>query len=189
MLDFVDKLKNELVGIQNTLNELLGIKTFIESMKKLINFFDLFFAIVPPEVILLFIFCALILILVNNISPTTPRLNITFAVGIFSVIWLYVNHVFTGEYKFLRVLYTSLYVLVPVYFIEISKFGYKQVYKIRQKTKKIENPEDLINPIREINQGYYQFLNAQADYKNSPLDLKKSLQTLKASIETLEQKL
>ncbi len=189
MLDFVDKLKNELVGIQNTLNELLGIKTFIESMKKLINFFDLFFTIVPPEVILLFIFCALILILVNNISPTTPRLNITFAVGIFSVIWLYVNHVFTGEYKFLRVLYISLYVLVPAYFFEISKFGYKQVYKIRQKTKKIENPEDLINPIREINQGYYQFLNAQADYKNSPLDLKKSLQTLKASIETLEQKL
>lgn len=189
MLDFVDKLKNELVGIQNTLNELLGIKTFIESMKKLINFFDLFFTIVPPEVILLFIFCALILILVNNISPTTPRLNITFAVGIFSVIWLYVNHVFTGEYKFLRVLYTSLYVLVPAYFFEISKFVYKQVYKIRQKTKKIENPEDLINPIREINQGYYQFLNAQADYKNSPLDLKKSLQTLKTSIETLEQKL
>ena len=45
MLDFVDKFKNELVGIQNTLNELLGIKTFIESIKKLISFFDLFFTI------------------------------------------------------------------------------------------------------------------------------------------------
>ncbi len=189
MLDFVDKFKNELVGIQNTLNEILGIKTFIESLKKLISFFELFFAIVPPEVILLFIFCALILILVNSISPTTPRINITLAVGIFSIIWLYVNHVFTGEYKFLRVFYTSLYVLVPAYIVEISKFGYKQAYNLRQKSKKIENPEDLINPIREINQGYYQFLNAQADYKNSPLDLKKSLQALKTSIETLEQKL
>ena len=175
MLDFVDKFKNELVGIQNTLNELLGIKTFIESIKKLISFFDLFFTIVPPEVILLFIFCALILVLVNNISPTTPRINITLAVGIFSVIWLYVNHIFTGEYKVLRVFYTSLYVLVPAYIVEISKFGYRQVYNLRQKSKKIDNPDDLLLPIREIN--------------NSPLDLKKSLQSLKTSIEALEQKL
>ncbi|MBP7280208.1 MAG: hypothetical protein KBA66_01430 [Leptospiraceae bacterium] len=189
MLDFVDKMKNELMGIQNSLNELLGLKTFVESIKKLISFFDLFFTIVPPEVILLFIFCALFLVLVNNISPTTPRINITLAVGIFSVIWLYINHIFTGEYKALRVFYTSLYILVPAYIVEISKFGYKQVYNIRQKSKKIENPDDLISPIREINEGYYKFLNAQADYKNTPLDLKKSLQSLKASIETLEQKL
>ncbi|MBP9888384.1 MAG: hypothetical protein KBF93_18945 [Leptospiraceae bacterium] len=189
MLDFVDKFKNELVGIQNTLNELLGIKTFIESTKKLFSFFDLFFTIVPPEVILLFIFCALFLVLVNNISPTTPRLNITIAVGIFSVIWLYINQIFTGEYKFLKVFYTSLYILIPAYIVEISKFGYRQTYKVIQKSKKIENPNDLIVPIKEINEGYYKFLNAQADYKNNPLDLKKSLQSLKQSIEILENKL
>ena len=56
MLDFVDKMKNELMGIQNSLNELLGLKTFVESIKKLISFFDLFFTIVPPEVILLFVY-------------------------------------------------------------------------------------------------------------------------------------
>jgi hypothetical protein len=140
-------------------------------------------------VILLFIFCALILVVVNNISPTTPRLNITLAAGIFSIIWLYVNHIFTGEYRFLRVFYTSLYILVPAYIVEISKLGYKYSYTLIQKSKKIENAEDLVLPIREINQGYYQFLNAQADYKNSPLELKKSLQALKVSIETLEKKL
>ena len=58
-----------------------------------------------------------------------------------------------------------------------------------QKSKKIENPNDLIVPIKEINEGYYKFLNAQADYKNNPLDLKKSLQSLKQSIEILENKL
>ncbi|MBK8394881.1 MAG: hypothetical protein IPL26_06485 [Leptospiraceae bacterium] len=189
MLDFVDKMKNELLGIQNSLNELLGLKTFVESIKKLISFFDLFFTIIPPEVILLFIFCALVLVLVNNISPTTPRLNITLAVGIFSIIWLYVNQIFTGEYKVLKVFYTSLYILIPAYIVEISKFGYRQTYKIIQKSKKIENPEDLIRPIREINEGYSKFLNAQVDYRNNPLDLKNSLQSLKSSIEELEQKL
>jgi hypothetical protein len=85
--------------------------------------------------------------------------------------------------------FSGLCVLVPAYIVEISKFGYRQVYNLRQKSKKIDNPDDLLLPIREINQGYYQFLNAQADYKNSPLDLKKSLQSLKTSIEALEQKL
>ncbi|HMV44117.1 MAG TPA: hypothetical protein PK079_03175 [Leptospiraceae bacterium] len=189
MLDFVDKFKSELLGIQNTLNELLGIKTFIDSLKKTAQFFDLFFSIVPFEVILLLIFCALFLVLVNNISPTTPRINITIAVGLFCVISLYINHIFTGEYKFLHVFYISLYVLVPAYSVELSKFAYKQIYNIRQKSMKIENPEELVKSIREINQRYYEFLNAQADFKNNPLDLKKSAANLKSSIEQLEKRI
>lgn len=185
MTEIIDKLKNELNSIRESLNEILGFKTYLESFKKVINFFDTFFSIVPPELILLLLFCGIVLILVNNISPTTPRLNITMAVVLFCGVWLYVNHLFTGEYRFIRVFYTSLFILVPAYGIEISRFTYRKIAN----AKKINNSRDLIDPINELHLHYYQLVKAQASMDANPADFKDALRKIKETAESIEKRI
>lgn len=185
MLEVFDKIKESISKLQDGINELTGFKTVIESVKQVYNFFDTFFTIIPPEVFLLFIFCAFFLILINNISPTTPRLNITIAVFIFCGVWMFFNKTFAGEYKLSKVLYASLFILIPAYAIEIGKFA----YRLLMRNRKIDTVDKLIPAIKEINLQYYEFLNAQTDFTKNPAAFITSVKKLKQSVSDLESKI
>jgi hypothetical protein len=188
MTDFIDKIKNELMNIQNGVNEILSFKSIIETFKSIFNALDMFFTIFPIEVLLLFIFCAIFLILINNISPTTPRLNITLGSLLYGILFLYIIHLLTGEWKFLKAITTISYIIIPAYFLEFSKLMIKYIKK-NFIAKKIENKKDLVQFMKEIHSNYSEFMNAELDFENNTSDLKSSVQKLKNSIIQLESKL
>ncbi len=185
MLDIFDKLKVEFDKLQNSINDILSLKDFFSPIKKIYNLLETFFSIVPFELILLLIFCSLFLILINNISPSTPRINITVAVILFSGVWMFLNKTFSGEYNFGRVLYTASFILIPAYFFEISRFG----ISLAKKSRKINSPESLVPHIKEINLQYYEFLNAQTEYIKDPTAFLSSVKKLKNSLSDLENKI
>lgn len=185
MLEIFDKIKAEFDKLQNSINDVLSLKDFFTPIKKIYNLLEVFFSIVPFELILLIIFCALFLILINNISPSTPRINITIAVIIFSGIWIFLNKTFSGEYNFGRVFYTASFILIPAYFFEISRFG----IKLAQKNRKINSPESLVPKIKEINLQYYEFLNAGIEFQKNPTAFLSSVKKLKNSLSDLENKI
>ena len=188
MADFIYKIKNELLNIQNGVNEILSFKSIIESFKSIFNALDIFFTIFPIEVLLLFVFCAIFLILINNISPSTPRLNITLGSLIYGILFLYIIHLFTGEWRILKAISTVSYILIPAYFLELSKFIIKYIKK-NFITKKIENKKDLLLFMKEIHSSYSEFICAEIDFENNTSELKSSIQKLKNSIIELESKL
>lgn len=185
MLEFFDKIKFELIKIQDSINDLLSLKEFFEPIKKIFHLIEIFFSIVPFELILLLIFCSLFLILINSISPTTTRMNLSFGVILFSVIWLFLDKTFTQEFHFGRILYTASFVLVPAYFFEIIRF----LFKLIQKNRKINSTENLIPHIKEINLQYYEFLNAQTEFSKNPTAFLTSVKKLKNSLSDLENKI
>lgn len=114
-----------------------SLKTITTAYQKTILFFDSFFTWVPPEVILLFVFSVFLLILINNLSPSTPRANLTFSTILLCILWGYLNNAITGEIKFLWIVKTGLYVIVPVYSFSIFGFLLQKGIEAHRNRKKV----------------------------------------------------
>lgn len=153
-----------------------------------VEFWDKFFTVVPPEVILLLVFTSLIMLLLNNISPTTPRINLTIGVGLFTWIYVYTSHAFTGEWRLLRVIYIDAFVLIPAYFIEI--FGLAKRYWNKVRFKSLDpNSAHFQESIAQIHRAYSEMLISEGQIHTNPgrfvqslTDLEKNIQELRTSI-------
>ncbi|MCT8334232.1 hypothetical protein NUH30_11170 [Leptospira sp. 85282-16] len=123
--DFFQKIQNQILEIQTTINQ---IKTSWENLQK---FWDLFFTLVPWEVLLLLIFSVILLSIFNSVSPKTPKANLTVSVLLLSALWIYFWGLFSKEISYGKVIFSSLYILLPLHAIGLGQWIYgwgKQIY-------------------------------------------------------------
>ncbi|MCX7998641.1 MAG: hypothetical protein N3A69_06780 [Leptospiraceae bacterium] len=184
-MDTVKEIYQKLLELWNSNIELF---TQVKELKqKVFSFFDLiekFFSVVPPEVILLILFFSLVMVILNNISPTTPRINLTVGVLIFGVIYVYVVHVFTNEWKIFRIIYISAFVLVPAYFLEIVSFIRKLYLRSTLNYENLNSPL-VKNNLQDIHFHYAEFINSQNFLTEQPEKFAIALKKLENSVSQL----
>ncbi|MCB1179158.1 MAG: hypothetical protein KDK36_16360 [Leptospiraceae bacterium] len=186
-MEFLKEVPGKIQELWNSNLEIFNmLKEWKEKLGKFINFWDTFFTIVPFEVILLLVFTALLMILINNISPTSPRINLTIGVILFAIIYLYITNLFTGEWKTFRIIYICSFVLVPAYFLEIGKFAKKKIQKVIYKNMG-KDTGIIQSQIVNIHSSYGDFLKSQTDIQNNPGEFLRNLKELKTSILDLEE--
>lgn len=132
-----------------------SIQTLTDGYKKTTDFFTTLFNWVPPEVILIFLLSILLLILINNLSPSTPRANLTVSVFLLCIGWLYLNRLFTNEFKFFYVLKISLYILLPIYSLTIISFGVSKLIVIYRK-KRMVSTSSLEGSMENVQKIYHE---------------------------------
>ncbi len=160
------------------------IKDWKQKISNFIEFWDKFFSIIPWEVILLLLFVSLVMILLNNISPTTPRINLTIGSIIFGVSYIYVVHIFTSEWKILKILYIISFVLVPAYFLEIFSF-LKKIY-FRSKLNQLDlNSSYFKTSLQNIHHEYAELASSQTILNEQPERFMTALEKLEKSIHNL----
>ncbi|MBE7413031.1 MAG: hypothetical protein L6Q54_03625 [Leptospiraceae bacterium] len=170
-----------------------SLKTITTAYQKTILFFDNFFSWIPPEVILLFIFSVLLLILINNLSPSTPRANLTFSVGLLCLIWVYLNKSITSEYKIFWVFKTSLYVLIPVYCFSIFGFILQYLIKIYKRKQKV-SASSLEEYVAKLESAYHSARGAAhqviaGEVESEELQIRlKNLSTLSENFQSMLKK-
>lgn len=188
----METIKEVSEKIQELWNSNLEIFRMLKDWKgkydEFILFMEKFFAIVPPELILLLVFVAIMMLLLNSISPTTPRINLTMGVFIFSIIYLYVINVFTGEWRVIRILYIDLFVLVPAYMVEIFGFGKRQWYKFR--FKEISSNSGYVkNCLYDIHKSYADLILSETSISDDPEKFLNSLSILERNIKEFREKI
>ncbi|MDX1959602.1 MAG: hypothetical protein SFU98_13585 [Leptospiraceae bacterium] len=185
MTEFFAEIKAKLIELWTKSSEtyelLKSIGVKLESIQKSL---DAFFTVIPVEVILLFLFTTLVLVLLNSISPKTTRINLTIGVFIFAIIYLYIAHLLTNEWKFLRLLYICSFILVPAYIVEIFSFVKKMIFKQMYLQGKASG--FLNDSIDDINQSYAEFLKSQHHFSKDPVLFLSNLESLKVKLEKLE---
>lgn len=188
-MDTIKEIYQKLVEVWNSNLELLTqVKEWKQKISNFIDFMDKFFSIIPPEVILLFLCVSLVMLLLNNISPTTPRINLTVGVFIFGVIYIYVVHIFTSEWKILRVIYISSFILVPAYFLEILS-SIKRLY-LRSTLKKQNLNSPLVKAnLQDIHFHYAELVSSQNFLSEQPEKFIIALRKLEDSISKLRSTL
>jgi hypothetical protein len=185
-MDFLKELPSKIQELWNSNLEIFNLlKEWKGKINKWTEFWDVFFTIVPFEVLLLLVFTALLMVLINNISPNSPRINLTIGVFLFAISYLYIVHLFTNEWKIGRILYISSFLLVPAYILEISKFGKKSVQKYMYR-KLRKDTGILQSSIVEIHEKYGKFLQSQTKISENPTDFFNSLKSLQKSLHDLE---
>jgi hypothetical protein len=175
-------LKDNIFEIQNTI---LGIKA---GFTKFTKFFEDFFQVFPPELILLFLLTALLLVLINNVSPTTPKANITISVLGLSFLWGYLNHIITGEYKIFWVMKTAILLLLPLYILNLLSFGYGKILPvIRARFTRLGDLSPEM--VESLHDNYLEYSRAERKKTENPAEYKKALENLRASIELVHSKI
>lgn len=184
-MDTLKEIYQKLIEIWNSNVEIFQtIKDWKQKISNFLEFWEQFFSIVPWEVILLLLCVSLVMILLNNISPTTPRINLTIGVIIFGFIYVYVVHTFTQEWKILRILYISSFLLVPAYFIEIFLLFKKLYFRITFKKINL-NSSYLKNSLQTIHHEYAEFISSQTVLNENPEKFIIALKKLENSISNL----
>ncbi|XDD46457.1 hypothetical protein AB3N60_17405 [Leptospira sp. WS39.C2] len=177
--DFFQKIQNQIVEIQTTINQ---IKTSWENFQK---FWDLFFTLVPWEVLLLLIFSVILLSIFNSISPSTPKANLTGAVIFLGFLWIYFWGLFSNEVSYVKVVIASLYILVPLHAIGVGQFLYKWVQKMYWKKRRIL-PKQWDSALHQIALDYHNFMGKAHGFHAS---IQENRETIEKEIEQLEQSL
>ncbi|PJZ83493.1 hypothetical protein [Leptospira harrisiae] len=149
--DFFQKIQNQIIEIQTTINQ---IKTSWENFQK---FWDLFFTLVPWEVLLLLIFSVILLSIFNSVSPKTPKANLTIAVLLLSALWIYFWGLFGGEVSLGKVVKVSCYILVPLHAIGFGQWVYGLGKKIYWKKRRI-TPEKWESALHQFSLDYHQLV-------------------------------
>lgn len=149
--DFFQKIQNQIVEIQTTINQ---IKTSWENFQK---FWDLFFTLVPWEVLLLLIFSVILLSIFNSVSPKTPKANLTIAVLLLASLWIYFWGLFGKEVSYSRVIFVSLYILVPLHAIGLFQILYRFGKKIYWNKRRIQ-PKVWDSALHQLSLDYHQLV-------------------------------
>lgn len=151
ILEFIEKIQSQIQSMQQSIQDIQA------SWQKFNEFWDLFFTIVPWEVILLLIFSVILLSLLNSVSPATPKLNLTASVSLLSVVWYYLWSVFSTTASFWVVGKAALYILLPLHFLGIMGFVVKFIQRRRDRKRKI-HPKDWNSALGAISKDFHEFL-------------------------------
>ncbi|MCC6447206.1 MAG: hypothetical protein IT215_00785 [Chitinophagaceae bacterium] len=186
-MDFLKEIPGKIQELWNSNLQIFNmLKEWKIKLEDFIKFWDTFFNIVPFEVLILLLFTALVMILINNISPTSPRINLTVGVFLFAFLYLYLANLFTNEWKFGRIIYICSFVLVPAYILEITSFGKKRVQKYLYKN--LGKDTGILNAsLKKVHSEYGNFLQSQVTIANHPEEFVKNLRSLKKAILELEE--
>ncbi|MGV3667214.1 MAG: hypothetical protein ACO1NV_13860 [Leptospira bouyouniensis] len=177
--DFFQKIQNQIVEIQTTINQ---IKTSWENFQK---FWDLFFTLVPWEVLLLLIFSVILLSIFNSISPNTPKANLTIAVLFLGTLWIYFWGLFSTEVSYRKVIVASLYILVPLHAIGIFMWLYGFGKKLYWKKRRM-NPKLWDSAIHQVSLDYHQLMGKLHGLHHS---IEENRESIEIEIQQLETSL
>ena len=140
-----DALKTAFSGSDGNLSNTL------ELLEKTADFFSVVFTIIPPEVFLLYTALLFLLIIINAISPSTPKTNIGIALLLICSAWLYFNQLFHNELRLPVVVKYLLYVIAPVYGFAIIKFVFSFIRR-----RRLASSTNLRLHLRDIKKMTYQ---------------------------------
>lgn len=118
-MEWITDIKNSIERIETT------IQGTVATYQKISLFLEHFFTLIPPDVLLLYIVLSLFLIFMNNLSPQTPRINISILLVLYTFVRLQFNQLFYSEWHWQRVLVADLYVILPVFGLSFFRFFYK----------------------------------------------------------------
>ncbi|EOQ89793.1 hypothetical protein LEP1GSC202_1065 [Leptospira yanagawae serovar Saopaulo str. Sao Paulo = ATCC 700523] len=175
--DFFQKIQNQIVEIQTTINQ---IKTSWENFQK---FWDLFFTLVPWEVLLLLIFSVILLSIFNSISPSTPKANLTLAVVFLAFLWVYFWGLFSKEVSYGKVIVASLYILVPLHAVGVSMWLYGFGKKIYWKKRRI-SPKAWDLALHQIALDYHRLMGTLHGHHNAIHENRESIESEIQQLET-----
>lgn len=174
--DFFQKIQNQILEIQTTINQ---IKTSWENFQK---FWDLFFTLVPWEVLLLLIFSVILLSIFNSVSPKTPKTNLTIAVLLLGALWIYFWGLFSKEVTYSKVIIVSLYILVPLHAIGLFQILFQWGKKWYWNQKRIQ-PKHWESALHQLSLDYHQLVgNAHLNHT----EIQENRDSLYKEIEKLE---
>ncbi|XDD54180.1 hypothetical protein AB3N62_17195 [Leptospira sp. WS4.C2] len=149
--DFFQKIQNQILEIQTTINQ---INTSWENFQK---FWDLFFTLVPWEVLLLLIFSVILLSVFNSVSPKTPKANLTIAVLLLAALWIYFWGLFSKEVAYGKVVIASLYILIPLHAIGVFQIVYQWGEKLYWNKRRIQ-PKSWESALHQLSLDYHQLV-------------------------------
>lgn len=175
--DFFQKIQNQILEIQTTINQ---IKTSWENFQK---FWDLFFTLVPWEVLLLLIFSVILLSIFNSVSPKTPKANLTIAILLLSALWIYFWGLFSKEISYGKVIFASLYILVPVHAIGLFQILYRFGKKLYWNKRRIQ-PKTWDSALHQLSLDYHQLLGKAHLYHE---EIQENRDRLRKEIEQMER--
>lgn len=150
--EYFQKIQIQIIEIKDSL---IQIKQSWESLQKA---WDLFFTIVPWEVLLLLIFSVILLSIFNSISPSSPKLNLTFAVVLLSFLWSYFWGLFSESVSYTKVIWTSLYILIPLHFFGILQIAIQYAKKVYWNRRRIQ-PRDWDSALHQLSQDYHELMS------------------------------
>lgn len=116
---FKDVLNGILSKIQEIHDSIVNTTAIV---KKIVHFFDILFQFIPVEFIILLLGVALLMIVLNSISPTTPRINLFVSLFILDFIWYSLSRLLLGEVNLLKIAGYTLIFAVPAYGIVVTRF-------------------------------------------------------------------
>ncbi|EOQ96264.1 hypothetical protein LEP1GSC195_3365 [Leptospira wolbachii serovar Codice str. CDC] len=167
--DFFQKIQNQILEIQTTINQ---IKTSWENFQK---FWDLFFTLVPWEVLLLLIFSVILLSIFNSVSPKTPKANLTIAVLLLAALWIYFWGLFSKEVSYAKVIIASLYILVPLHAIGLFQLVFLWGKKWYWNNRRIQ-PKTWESALHQLSIDYHQLVGKAHLYHEEIQENRDSLQ-------------
>jgi len=173
---FFEKIQKQILDLQNSINQ------FQQSWEKVQKFWDLFFTIVPWEVLLLLVFSVIFLSIFNSVSPSTPKSNLTIVVLLLAGVWAYFWGLFSEDVSYLKIIFTSLYILLPVHIFGIGNFGYKYIQKWNL-TKKRIRPRTWEESLDQISRDYNQMMSSAYGKTESVVENAAELKTKIANLE------
>ncbi|TGK81822.1 hypothetical protein EHQ24_11050 [Leptospira noumeaensis] len=178
--DFFQKIQNQIVEIQTTINQ---IKTSWENFQK---FWDLFFTLVPWEVLLLLIFSVILLSVFNSVSPKTPKANLTIAILLLSALWIYFWGLFSKEISYGKVIFASLYILIPLHAIGLGQWVYGFGKKLYWKKRRIQ-PKIWESALHQLSSDYHKLVgNAHLFHENIQENRNSLLEEIKRMEESIQ---
>lgn len=177
--DFFQKIQNQILEIQTTINQ---IKTSWENFQK---FWDLFFTLVPWEVLLLLIFSVILLSIFNSVSPKTPKANLTIAVLLLAALWIYFWGLFGGEVSYSRVVFVSFYILIPLHAIGLFQILYRLGKRLYWNKRRIQ-PKTWDSALHQLSLDYHQLVGKAHLYHE---EIQENRDSLREEIEQMERSL
>lgn len=159
--DFFTKIYTKIEEIGNTLSSIQA------GIQKLQHAWDLFFSLVPWEVLLLLLFSVILLSVFNSLSPKSPKLNFTLAILILCIFWVYFWGLFSDSISYLYVVKIALYLLVPLHALGFFQLVILQIRKYRWKKARI-SPSNWQAALQNVSASAHQLLGKSHLYYKAP---------------------
>lgn len=126
-MDMIRNLEAKFSEIWKETEEMFRLmREWKEGYGKMMHFWDVFFSVIPPELVFMILFTAFIMILLNNIFPTFPRFNLSIGVFVYLVFYFYFGNLIFGEVRAVKVIFAAAVILLPAFSAEIFSYSRKQ---------------------------------------------------------------
>ncbi|HNN03113.1 MAG TPA: hypothetical protein PKN56_06105 [Leptospiraceae bacterium] len=177
-MELLKNLEERFSAIWNQTEEMFRLmREWKEAYGKLIHFWDVFFSVIPPELVFMILFTAFIMIILNNIFPTFPRFNLSMGVIIYLIFYFYFGNLIFGEVRAVKVIFAASVILLPAFSAEIFSYSGKQFYKKRVSAGSVSEKLEAIHEV------YGEFLRNEKKFRDDPSLFFKHLNNLKTVID------